>query len=150
MARHGADALDALPVRLRVGDRLYSNRREPILELVEDTVGVHDLLFPPCDPKRYAVTWGQPGHRNCLTNLTEALGPYGSPCGRYRSRSNLFQKRPCSRTAGSGTGPIHPRAGDHATFRALKDVVCAVSSCPMDLTAANGGTITDLRLSVRG
>jgi len=27
--------------------------------------------------------------------------------------------------------------------------VCAVSSCPMDLTAANGWMITDLKLTVR-
>ena len=40
------------------------------------------------------------------------------------------------------------RAGDHVTFRVLKNVVCALSVCPMDLTAANGWRITDLRLSV--
>jgi uncharacterized protein YcgI (DUF1989 family) len=39
--------------------------------------------------------------------------------------------------------------GDHVTFRALKPVVCALSSCPMDLTPINGWTITDLGLSVR-
>jgi uncharacterized protein YcgI (DUF1989 family) len=30
----------------------------------------------------------------------------------------------------------------------LKNVVCALSVCPMDLTAANGWRITDLRMSV--
>jgi uncharacterized protein len=137
-------------LHLRVGDRLYSNRREPILELVEDPVGVHDLLFPPCDPKRYAVTWGRPGHRNWLTNLTEALTPYGITMWQIPQPLNLFQNTPVLPDGRLGSGTAPSRAGDYVTFRVLKDVVCAVSSCPMDLTAANGGTITDLRLSVRG
>jgi uncharacterized protein YcgI (DUF1989 family) len=33
-------------------------------------------------------------------------------------------------------------------FRCLTDVVAAVSSCPMDLSPINGGTITPLRLVV--
>jgi uncharacterized protein len=137
-------------LRLRLGDRLYSNRREPILELVEDTVGVHDLLFPPCDPKRYAITWGQPGHRNCLTNLAEALVPYGITIWQVPQPLNLFQNTPVLPDGRLGSGVSPSRAGDHVTFRALKNVVCAVSACPMDLTAANGWTITDLKLSVGG
>jgi uncharacterized protein YcgI (DUF1989 family) len=137
-------------LRLRLGDRLYSNRREPILELVEDTVGVHDLLFPPCDPKRYAITWRQAGHRNCLTNLAEALVPYGITIWQVPQPLNLFQNTPVLPDGRLGSGVSPSRAGDHVTFRALKNVVCAVSACPMDLTAANGWTITDLKLSVRG
>jgi len=136
-------------LRLRLGDRLYSNWREPILELVEDTVRIHDLLFPPCDPKRYAVTWGQPGHRNCLANLTEALAPYGITMWQVPQPLNLFQNTPVLADGRLGSGVSPSRAGGHVTFRALKHVVCAVSSCPMDLTAANGWMITDLKLSVR-
>src|SRR4029453_13699699 len=92
-------------LRLRVGDRLYSNRREPILELVADTVGVHDLLFPPCDPKRAAVTWGQPGPRNCLTNLTEALAPYAITMWQIPQPLNLFQNTPVLPAGRPGNGP---------------------------------------------
>ena len=31
---------------LTVGDRLYSNLNAPLLTVVEDSVGVHDILFP--------------------------------------------------------------------------------------------------------
>ena len=135
-------------LRLRLGDTLYSNRREPIMELVEDTVGLHDLLFPPCDPKRYAITWKQPGHRNCLTNLTEALTPYGITMWQVPQPLNLFQDTPVLPDGRLGNGQSPSRPGDHVTFRALKSVVCALSACPMDLTAANGWMITDLGLSV--
>jgi uncharacterized protein YcgI (DUF1989 family) len=134
---------------LRVGDCLYSNRREPMLELVEDTVAVHDMLFPPCDPKRYAITWNQPGHRNCLTNLAEALAPYGVGIWRVPQPLNLFQNTPVLPDGRLGSSEPRSRAGDHVAFRALKNVVVALSACPMDLTAINGGKITDLKLSVR-
>jgi len=134
---------------LQVGDVLYSNRREPILELVEDTVGVHDLLFPPCDPKRYAITWKRPGHRNCLENLAEALATYGIGIWRVPQPLNLFQNTPVLPDGRLGSSEPRSRAGDHVTFRALENVVCALSACPMDLTPINGGAITDLKLSVR-
>ena len=136
-------------IHLRLGDPLYSNHREPLFELVEDTVGVHDLLFPPCDPKRYAVTWNQPGHRNCLTNLTEALAKYGVSMWDVPQPLNLFQNTPVLPDGRLGMSESRSRAGDHVTFRALKDVVIGVSACPMDLTPANGWHITDLLLSVR-
>jgi uncharacterized protein len=31
-----------------IGDRLFSNLNTPMLTVVADTVGVHDMLFPPC------------------------------------------------------------------------------------------------------
>jgi uncharacterized protein len=136
-------------IQLQVGDRLYSNHREPIFELVEDTVGVHDLLFPPCDPKRYAVTWKQPGHRNCLENLAEVLAAYGVSMWQVPQPLNLFQNTPVLPDGHLGMSQSRSRAGDHVTFRALKRVVCGLSSCPMDLTPINGWRITDLRLGVR-
>ena len=36
----------------------FTNHREPILELVEDTVGVHDFLAAACDPYRYRRDFG--------------------------------------------------------------------------------------------
>ena len=42
--------------RPRVGDRLITNRRRPILRLMEDTSpGVHDTLLAACDRYRYQL-----------------------------------------------------------------------------------------------
>ena len=35
-------------IYLEVGKPLYSNRGNPLLMFEEDTVGVHDLLYPAC------------------------------------------------------------------------------------------------------
>ena len=36
-------------IRLKLNDYLYSNYREHLMQLVEDTVGKHDFFFPACD-----------------------------------------------------------------------------------------------------
>src|SRR5919205_1960470 len=56
---------------------LFSNRRNQMLILVQDTVGRHDMLFPACDQQGYLVDYGIPGHPNCLDNFIRALEPYG-------------------------------------------------------------------------
>jgi len=45
----------ALILRLipRVGDGLLTNKRRPILTIMEDTCGVHDTLIAACDIYRY-------------------------------------------------------------------------------------------------
>ncbi|MGI9253701.1 MAG: DUF1989 domain-containing protein, partial [Thermomicrobiales bacterium] len=40
-------------VMLTQGKQFWSNRRRPLIELVEDTVGRHDMLYAACDPVRY-------------------------------------------------------------------------------------------------
>src|SRR5690606_13823434 len=40
-------------VDVRIGDALVSSSATPLLRVVDDTVGVHDLLFPPCNTVMY-------------------------------------------------------------------------------------------------
>ena len=57
-----------------VGEAFVTDRRRPILTLVEDTSpGVHDLLIAACDDARYAAL-GVPDHPSCARNLRDALG----------------------------------------------------------------------------
>src|SRR5229473_2331424 len=57
-----------------VGDTLVTNRRRPILTLVEDTSGgIHDTLFAACDRWRYETLGCRDYHDNCTDNLATAL-----------------------------------------------------------------------------
>lgn len=137
-----------MSMRLRPGDRLVSSRRRPMLEVVADTVGVHDFSVPACDPSRYEVFFGITGHRNCHENLTEALAPYGVDPLQIRDPFNLFQNSPTS--AAGALSLVEPvsKAGDRIVFRALVNLVGAVSACPQDFLPVNGFRITDLRIRV--
>ena len=46
----------------RTGDSLLTNKRRPILTVVEDTCGVHDTLAAACDLYRYQA--------RCLSGTT--------------------------------------------------------------------------------
>ncbi|MGC9372624.1 MAG: DUF1989 domain-containing protein [Thermovirgaceae bacterium] len=131
-------------IRIGKGSSLYSNRRQPLLEVTEDTVGTHDLLIPACDEYRYSVDYGVTGHRNCVDNFTEALETWGIPKSDVPDPLNIFEN------SGIGEGgellhfPVISKAGDFIRLRALMDLVCAVSACPMDLNVTGGDSITDI------
>ena len=133
---------------LRVGDRLVNQDREPVLEIVRDDVGVHDLLFCACSPALYRQRFGLTEHRSCRMNLLEALAPYRVDEWQLPDPVNLFMKTP-PRPDGEFEFHAAPsRPGDRIVFRCLVDVVAAVSSCPMDLSPINGGRISSLQLAV--
>ena len=132
---------------LRVGDRLVNQNREPVLEIVRDDVGVHDLLFCACSPALYRQRFGLTDHRSCRVNLLEALAPHHRVEGwLLPDPVNLFMKTPPRPDGEFEFHPAPSRAGDRIVFRCLVDVVAAVSSCPMDLSPINGGRITSLEL----
>ncbi len=136
---------------LEIGRPLYSIRRRPLFLLEEDTVGVHDLLAPACDPLRYLEDFGVDNHPNCRNNLNAALEDLGcSPPG-YPDPVNLFQNTPIIDLRGTReTRESLAKPGDHVLLRAMEDLVIVVSACPQDMTPLNGGTPKDLLLEIYG
>src|SRR6201987_2838219 len=61
-----------------VGDTLVTNRRRPILTLVEDTSGgIHNTLFAACDRWRYGPLGCTAYHDNWTNNLEAGLAALG-------------------------------------------------------------------------
>ena len=132
-----------------VGQRFLSNRRTPLLEMVEDTVGRHDLVIAACDPWRYRYDFGVADHRSCSDNFLEVLAPYGLERHRLPPPVNLFQNmryhedgRVEFRTSLAG-------AGDYVVPRALVPLLVGVSACPMDLNPISGGRPSDVTLWIK-
>ena len=42
-------------LRLSTGNSLYSNKSDRMLEIVEDTCGLHDFLLAPCCPETLRI-----------------------------------------------------------------------------------------------
>lgn len=132
---------------LHVGDVLYSDRYRPMCDLVEDTVGEHDLSHPCCRPQMYDFFYGTAdGHPSCLANLHAALG---------RERGaitpvNLFMHteiRP-DRTV-SVEDPLSG-PGDRVVLRARMDLRVAVAACSVTKSRCNSGRSTSLTMIVSG
>ena len=125
-------------LRVRVGDHVYSERRRPIMTLVEDTSpGVHDMLFPACDPARYELLGHEGHHDNCRENFHAALAELGLERPAVPSPLNLFMNV----SSDGGELELLPSVsspGDHVVLRAERDVVVVLSTCPQDIVPING------------
>ncbi len=61
-------------LKLNVGNFIYSNLYRPMLQILTDDVGEHDLLHPCCRPEMYDFFYHNgDGHPNCLDNLNRVL-----------------------------------------------------------------------------
>lgn len=129
------------------GDRLRSNRRTPMVEIVRDDTGRHDMLIAACDPWRYEYDFNVKGHRSCSDNFLEALAPWGRARHELPHPVNFFQnmRYPEGRVE---FGESLARPGDAVELRALMDLVAAVSACPMDLNPISGYKTGDLAIEV--
>jgi uncharacterized protein YcgI (DUF1989 family) len=121
------------------GSVMLSNRRRPMLTLVEDTSGgVHDTLLAACDVHRYRMLGATGYHRNCTDNLAEALAELGLTPPETPSPLNLFQNSAIHPGGELLIEPPIAPAGSHVTLRAEMDMVIVFSACPQDMAPTNG------------
>lgn len=134
---HTRSCLDRLTPR--VGDAFYSNRRRPMLTVVQDTSpGYHDLLLSACDVGRYTLLGHQGYHANCVDNLRSALDEMHLEAPEIPSPVNVFENVSIE---DDGTLHIEPpllTGGESFTLRAEVNLVLVVSACPMDIVPTNG------------
>jgi len=69
-----------------IGEDFRDQLGDPILRLAGDTSpGVHDMLFPACDPAMYAAQ-GLAAHVNCRDNFWPRWRRGGSHCRQFPIR----------------------------------------------------------------
>jgi len=133
----------------REGEPFWTNRRRPIIRILEDPVPVHDFLSAACDPWRYEELGHKGWHASCQENLELAMkrGGYGEVvCPQPFNIWTNFHLN------ADGTFEIRrpaTKAGDHITLRAEMPCVIAISACPQDITLTAGLNPTDLVVRIR-
>jgi uncharacterized protein len=122
-----------------VGDALVTNRRHPILTVVEDTSGgIHDTLFAACDRWRYELLGCRGYHDNCTDNLAAGLAELGLEPPETPAPLNLFMNIPVIDGNRVEVRPPVSTPGSHVSLRAEMDCVVAFSACPQDMLPVNG------------
>ena len=122
-----------------IGDTLVTNRRRPILTVVEDTSGgIHDTLFAACDRWRYEMLGCTEYHDNCTDNLATALVALGLSPPETPSPRNLFMNIPVVDGNRVEIRPPVSTPGSYVSLRAEMDCVVAFSACPQDILPING------------
>ena len=122
-----------------VGDSLITNRRQPVLTMLEDTSpGIHDTLLCACNQEIYRELGCDESHRNCESNLHEALSTVGIKVSTTPAPLNLFMNVPVAADGAIDRRPPQSRPGDRVRLRADMQVVIVFSACPQDITPING------------
>ena len=135
-------------IMARVGDSMATNRRRPILTMVEDTTvegdtaGIHDTLLAACDRYRYELLGCEGYHDNCTDNLAAALAELGLTRPETPSPWNLFMNIPVAADGSVAFVAPVSKPGDYVTLRAEMDCVVAFSACPQDVVPINGVNCT--------
>lgn len=126
-------------IRLTTGAKLWSNRSNPMLTIIEDTVGVHDFLLTPCSRATFEHFYpDKPVHHGCLGNLAEALAPFGIDPDAIPTAFNIFMNVPLGEDGRLTVEPPHSKAGDLVRFRAEMAMAVGLTAC--SAYASNGGS----------
>jgi uncharacterized protein len=135
-------------IYLTTGDRLYSNRSNVMLEIIEDSVGRHDFLLTPCSYDTFRLCYeNEPPHRGCFGNLAAALEPWGIAPDRIPSAFNCFMNVPVDGETGRfKVLPPISRAGDRIAFRAAMDLVVGLTAC--SARDSNGGSFKPIHYRI--
>jgi uncharacterized protein len=127
----------------QIGDVFVTNRRRPILTLVEDNSGgIHDTLFAACDRWRYQLLGCTEYHDNCADNLAASLAKLGLVPPEVPAPLNLFMNIPVVDGSRVELRPPVSTPGSHVGLRAEIDCIVAFSACPQDLLPVNGLAMT--------
>lgn len=136
-------------IRLGEGNRLWSNRSRPLLEIVEDGAGLHDFLLTPCSEATFRHFYpGKPVHRGCFGNLAEALAPFGVEPDAIPVAFNIFMNVPVERDGRIKVDPPTTKPGDFIRFRALEDLIIGLTAC--SAYDSCGGTFKPIHYAVEG
>ena len=132
-------------LRLRTGNKIYSNLYRPMFELLVDEVGEHDLLHPCCRPEMYNFFYGNgDGHPNCLDNINTSLKkqrPIVQPVNFFMhtkiyADGSISVERPLS------------KPGDSVIIKALMDARLGIAACSVSESACNGSKCTPIKVVI--
>ncbi|WP_416954369.1 DUF1989 domain-containing protein [Nocardioides sp. T5] len=133
-------------VFLKTGHHLYSTRARPMMTILEDTVGVHDVISGGCSAATNEFRYGVRGTASCRGNFEEALAPYDIPEPEIPYNFNIFMNVTVAADGATAIEESPSKAGDYIDLRADMDLVVAISNCPQSRNPCNGWNPTALRL----
>lgn len=136
-AAHTRSIVDRLFPAL--GECFATNRRRPILRLIEDTSpGLHDMLIPACDTARYVGLGAGEDHASCANNLHQVMAGLELEVDWVPQPINVFMNIQVMKSGKLTWEPAASRSGDRIVFEALMDCVFVLSACPQDIVPING------------
>lgn len=137
------DCNDSL--KLKIGDTIYTNLYRPMMEVISDDVGEHDLLHPCCRPEMYDFFYQNgKNHPNCFDNINSALGEHHPSI----TPINLFMHTEIHADGSISVEEPISKAGDKIVLKALMDITLGVAACSVSESKCNSGKCTPIKIII--
>ncbi len=112
------------------GHKLYSNRSNVMMEIMQDTNGRNDFLLAPCSPETFEIIYGIDSyHPSCFENLYTNLEPYGITPDAIPVAFNIFMNVQFLPDGTLSVDPPLSSAGDYVVFKAAMDLIVGMTAC---------------------
>ena len=132
-------------LKLKIGDTVYTNLYRPMMKVLSDDVGEHDLLHPCCRPEMYDFFYHNgKGHSNCFDNINNALAeqrPIITPV-------NLFMRTEINTNGSISVETPLSKAGDKIVIKALLDITLGVAACSVSESKCNSGKCSPVKIII--
>lgn len=118
-------------IRLTTGNILYSNESNKMLEIIQDTCGIHDFLLAPCCDMTMKNFYDMEGDHlpSCRNNLTRSLIPFGIKSQHIPTAFNIFMNVTINSDMSLSVDPPEAKAGDYIIFKTHLDQIIGLTSC---------------------
>lgn len=132
-------------LRLNIGDTVYTNLYRPMMKVVADDVGEHDLIHPCCRPEMYDFFYNNgEEHPNCLDNINNALQKKHN----IITPVNLFMHTKINSDGSISVEEPLSKAGDKITLKALMDITLGIAACSVSESKCNSGKCSPIKVVV--
>lgn len=126
---------------------LYSQRSNPMLEIVEDTCGRHDFLMTPCSLRGFQIEYGNKEyHPSCHENLSRVFAGHKILHDHIATTFNIFMNVVVDADGKIAIHPPKSKPGDFVVFKAHMDLLVGLTACSHENT--NAGVLKPIHYQV--
>ena len=136
-------------IYLGKGTKLYSDRAQVLMRIIEDSCGRHDTIGGCCSAWSNFARYGVKDTPSCHANFVAELASWSLPPSDVVPNVNFFMNRTgASRwRVGDRAGPVE--AGDYVELRRREPVIAVLSNCPQRFNPAAGFGPTPIEVIIR-
>jgi uncharacterized protein len=135
-------------IYLGKGTKLYSDRAQVMLTIVEDTVGRHDTIGGCCSAWSNLARYGLKNTPGCHANFVAELAGWSLSPADVVANVNFFMNVPVRQDGGMAIEPGLSKAGDYVELQAEMPVIAVLSNCPQRNNPAAGFGPTPIEVIV--
>jgi hypothetical protein len=136
-------------IYLGTGTRLYSDRAQVLMRIVEDSCGRHDTIGGCCSGWSNVVRYGVENTPSCHANFLAELAQWSLGPSDVVANVNFFMNVPVRQDGAMAIEAGLSKPGDYVELIAEMPVIAVLSNCPQRFNPAAGANPTPIEVILR-